>query len=159
MKIDLTYEPGQKVWSVNKEEIEYKCPVCHGEGITEANVAKKIYTVKCPECNGWKHLWKKVYTVKAVTIVDIDIKIISKTSYVITYQLSNDTYLYETELRIYTSNKAEVFASRKEALAYAKKANKKAKADQEEASKDNAKQDLAEQEAMYGGVKILRSRI
>ena len=150
MEVKLTYEPGQKVWSVNKEEIEYKCPVCHGEGITEANVAKKIYTVKCPECNGWRHLWKKVYTVKAVTIVDIDIKVISKTSYVITYQLSNDTYLYETELRIYTSNKAEVFASRKLASAYAKKANKKVnEVDQEKASKDNAKRDLAEQEAMY----------
>jgi len=150
MKIDLTYESGQKVWSVNKEETEYKCPVCHGEGITEANVAKKIYTVKCPECNGWRHLWKKVYTVKAVTIIDIDIKVISKTSYVITYQLSDDTYLYETELRIYTSNRAEVFANRKMALAYAKKANKKVnEADQEEEKKNNAKRDLAEQEAMY----------
>lgn len=149
MKIDLTYESGQKVWSVNKEETEYKCPVCHGEGITEANVAKKIYTVKCPECNGWRHLWKKVYTVKAVTIIDIDIKVISKTSYVITYQLSDDTYLYETELRIYTNNRAEVFANRKMALAYAKKANKKVnEADQEE-EKKNAKRDLAEQEAMY----------
>jgi len=150
MKIDLTYESGQKVWSVNKEETEYKCPVCHGEGITEANVAKKIYTVKCPECNGWRHLWKKVYTVKAVTIIDIDIKVINKTSYVITYQLSDDTYLYETELRIYTSNRAEVFANRKMALAYAKKANKKVnEADQEEEKKNNAKRDLAEQEVMY----------
>lgn len=149
MEVKLTYEPGQKVWSVNKEEIEYKCPVCHGEGITEANVAKKIYTVKCPECNGWRHLWKKVYTVKAVTIVDIDIKVISKTSYVITYLLSNDVYLHETESRMYTNNKSKVFASRKKALAYAKEANKEAKADREEASKDNAKRDLAEQDAMY----------
>ena len=149
MEVKLTYEPGQKVWCVNKEEIEYKCPVCHGEGITEANVAKKIYTVKCPECNGWKHLWKKVYTVKAVTIVDIDIKVISKTSYVITYLLSNDVYLHETESRMYTNNKSKVFASRKKALAYAKEANKEAKADRKETSKDNAKRDLAEQEAMY----------
>lgn len=149
MRIDLTYEPGQKVWFVNQEEKQYKCPVCHGEGITEANVAKKIYTVKCPECCGWKHLWKKVYTVKAVKIEAIEVKFITEKSWLTTYQLSNDTYLYETESRIYTNNKAEVFASRKKALAYAKKENKKAKADQEEMQKNDAKQDLAEQEVMY----------
>lgn len=148
--IGTTYTIGQKVWYVSLEEKEYKCPICHGEGITEANVAKKIYTVKCPECCGWRYLWEKVFTVKAVKIKELEVKVLSKTSWLATYRLSNDTYLYETELNIYTDNKqSQVFASRKKALAYAKKENKKAKADQEEMQKNDAKQDLAEQEAMY----------
>lgn len=152
--IDTTYEVGQKVWYVSLKEKEYKCPVCNGNGITEANVAKKIYMVKCPECCGWRHLWKKVYTVKAVKIEGIEVKVMSKTSWLAKYELSNSEYLYEEvkdgNKRFYTAiDQSKVFASRKEALAYAKTANKKAKADQEEASKDNAKRDLAEQEAMY----------
>lgn len=152
--IGTTYEMGQKVWYVSLEEKEYKCPVCNGKGITEANVAKKIYTVKCPECCGWRHLWKKVYTVKAVKIEELEVKVMSKTSWLATYRLSNDTYLYEdkagkTNSHIYTNNRAQVFASRKEALAYAKKENKQAKAEQEEMQKNDAKRDLAEQEAMY----------
>ena len=152
--INTTYEIGQKVWYVDFKEKEYKCPVCHGEGITEANVAKKIYTVKCPECNGWRHLWKKVYTVKAVNIVGIEAKVMSKTSWTAIYRLSNAKYLYEEvkdgQKRFYTSDaQAQVFTSNKLALAYAKTANKKAKVDQEEEKKNDAKRDLAEQEAMY----------
>lgn len=152
--IDTTYEMGQKVWFVNFEEKEYKCPVCHGEGITEANVAKKIYTVKCPECCGWRHLWKKTYTVKAVKIEGIEVKVLSKTSWIATYRLSNTKYyeeLKDGKKLFYTALDAQsqVFASRKEALAYAKTANKKAKAEQEEMQKNDAKLDLAEQEIMY----------
>ena len=152
--IDTTYEIDQKVWYVDSEEKEYKCPVCHGEGITEANVAKKIYTVKCPECCGWRHLWKRTYTVKAVKIVEIEVKVTSKISWIAIYKLSNDKYLYEElkdgQKRFYTSDaQSQVFASNKLALAYAKTANKKAKVDQEEEKKNDAKRDLAEQEAMY----------
>ena len=152
--IDTTYEIEQKVWFVDFEEKEYKCPVCHGEGITEANVAKKIYTVKCPECCGWRHIWKKTYMVKAVKIEGIEVQVLSKTSWIATYKLSNAEYLYEKlkdgQKTFYTAiDQSRVFASRKEALAYAKTANKKAKANQEEEKKNDAKRDLAEQEAMY----------
>lgn len=152
--IDTTYEIDQKAWFVNFEEKEYNCPVCHGKGITEANVAKKVYTVKCPECCGWRHLWKKVYTVKAVKIEEIEAKVTSKTSWIVTYKLSNARYLYEElkdgKKRFYTdTDQYKVFASKKEAMAYAKKANKKAKADWEEEQKNDAKRDLEEQEAMY----------
>lgn len=152
--INTTYEIGQKVWYVDFKEKEYKCPVCHGKGITEANVAKKIYTVKCPECCGWRHVWKKTYMVKAVKIEGIEAKIMSKTSWIVTYRLSNGKYLYEElkdgQKRFYTSDaQSQVFTSRKEALAYARVANKQAKADQEEEKKNNAKRDLATQEAMY----------
>lgn len=152
--INTTHEIGQKVWYVDFKEKEYKCPVCHGKGITEANVAKKVYTVKCPECCGWRHVWKKVHMVKAVKIEGIEAKVTSKTSWIVTYWLSNAKYLYEElkdgKKRFYTDNaKSQVFASRKEAMAYAKKANKQAKADQEKEQKNDAKRDLAEQEAMY----------
>lgn len=152
--IDTTYEVDRKVWYVDFEEKEYKCPVCHGEGITEANVAKKIYTVKCPECCGWRRLWKKVYTVKTVKIIGIEVKVISKTSWIAKYKLSNAECWYEeqkdSKKRFYTdANESQVFASRKEAMAYAKTANKKAKAYQEEEKKNDAKRDLEEQKAMY----------
>ena len=152
--IETTYEIGQKVWFVDFKEKEYKCPVCHGEGITEANVAKKIYTVKCPECCGWRHLWKKVYTVKTVKIEGIEAKVMSKTALLATYKLSNSEYLYEEvkdgNKRFYTAiEQSKVFASRKEALAYAKTANKQAKAEQNEVQKNDAKRDLEEQELMY----------
>lgn len=152
--INTTYEIDREVWYVDFKEKEYKCPVCHGKGITEANVAKKIYTVKCPECCGWRHLWKKTYMVKAVNIVGIEAKVMSKTSWTAIYRLSNAKYLYEEvkdgQKRFYTSDaQSQVFTSKKEALAYARVANKKAKADREEEKKNNAKRDLAEQEAMY----------
>lgn len=152
--INTTYEMDQTVWFVDFKEKEYKCPVCHGKGITEANVAKKIYTVKCPECYGWKHLWKKTYMVKAVKIEGIEAKVISKTSWIVTYRLSNAEYLYEEvkdgQKHFYTAiEQSKVFASKKEAMAYAKTANKQAKAEREEEKKNDAKRDLAEQEAMY----------
>ena len=132
--IDTTYEVGQKVWYVFLAEKEYKCPVCNGNGITEANVAKKIYIIKCPECCGWRHVWKKIYMVKAVKIEGIEVKVMSKIALLATYKLSNAEYLYE-ELKdgkrcFYTDiEQSQVFASRKEALAYAKTANKQAKAE------------------------------
>lgn len=152
--INTTYEIGQKAWYIDFKEKEYKCPVCHGKGITEATVAKKIYTIKCPECCGWRHVWKKTYMVKAVKIEGIEAKVMSKTSWIVTYRLSNDKYLYEElkdgQKRFYTSDaQSQVFTSRKEALAYARVANKQVKSDQEEEKKNNAKRDLAEQEAMY----------
>lgn len=148
--IDTTYEMGQKVWFVDFKEKEYKCSVCHGKGITEANVAKKIYTVKCPECLGWRSVLKKIFMVKAVTIEGIEAKVMSKTSLSATYKLSNSEYLYEEvkdgKKRFYTAiDKCQAFASRKEAMAYAKKATKKAKADWEEEQKNAAKRDLEEQ--------------
>lgn len=152
--IETTYEMDQKVWFVDFKEKEYKCPVCNGHGITEANVAKKVYTVKCPECCGWRHIWKKVYTVKAVKIEGIEVKVMSKTAQLATYKLSNAEYLYEEvkdgKKRFYTAiEQSQVFASRKEALAYAKTANKQAKAERNEVQKNDAKRDLEEQELMY----------
>lgn len=154
VEIRPSYATGQKLWYVEPEELKYDCPVCKGEGITEANVAKKIYTVKCPECMGWRHLYRTVFTVKAVKVKALSIQVFSKTLWVATYKLSNDKNLYEelknNKRRFYAEKiNYSVFLKRNDACDYAKKENKELEVLEEHQRKNNAKRDLAEQEVMY----------
>jgi hypothetical protein len=138
--------------------VEYVCPVCKGEGITKANVQKKIYTVKCPECMGWRHLYKKLFTVKPIKVKELNIQVFSKTHWLAVYKLSGDKLLYKilyeevknNKRRFYTDNKYSVYPTMKDARSYANKENKKLEALEKKERDDDAKRDLEEHDVMYG---------
>lgn len=153
-EIKFSYVVGQRLYFVEPEEMEYTCPVCKGEGITKANVQKKIYTVKCPECIGWRHLYKKLFTVKPIKVKELNIQVFGKTHWVAVYKLSNDKLLYEkvrsNKRRFYTDNVYSVYPTIKDARNFADKENKELEVLEKKTQDNDAKRDLGEHDIMYG---------
>ena len=46
--IDNKFELGEECWSVYREKISYRCPVCNGE----MEITYKGYKIPCPACDG-----------------------------------------------------------------------------------------------------------
>lgn len=45
--IDNKFELGEECWSVYREKISYRCPVCNGE----MEITYKGYKIPCPACD------------------------------------------------------------------------------------------------------------
>ena len=106
--IDNKFELGEECWSVYREKIKYKCPICSGE----MEITYKGYKIPCPECdgNGFEESSKYALThckVKIKRVIasigenEVDIRYnvepIGKNRFNINVKHRNESMLFKTE--------------------------------------------------------------
>lgn len=106
--IDNKFELGEECWSVYREKISYRCPVCNGE----MEITYKGYKIPCPACDGkgFEESSKCVMTrckVKIKRVIasigenEVDIRYnvdpIGKNQFNINIKHRNESMLFKTE--------------------------------------------------------------
>lgn len=106
--IDNKFELGEECWSVYREKISYRCPVCNGE----MEITYKGYKIPCPACdgNGFEESSKCTMThckVKIKRVIasigenEVDIRYnvepIGKNRFNINVKHRNESMLFKTE--------------------------------------------------------------
>lgn len=106
--IDNKFELGEECWSVYREKISYRCPVCNGE----MEIIYKGYKIPCPACDrkGFEESSKCAMThckVKIKRVIasigenEVDIRYnvdpIGKNQFNINIKHRNESMLFKTE--------------------------------------------------------------
>jgi DNA-directed RNA polymerase subunit RPC12/RpoP len=106
--IDNKFELGEECWSVYREKISYRCPVCNGE----MEITYKGYKIPCPACDrkGFEESSKCAMThckVKIKRVIasigenEVDIRYnvdpIGKNQFNINIKHRNESMLFKTE--------------------------------------------------------------